>query len=543
MGDNHALEISGIGTIKLKMYDGLIRTISGVRHVKDLKKNLLSVGQFDSLGCKIRTHNGIMKIVKGALVVLKARKTVANMFVLMGETHQGAEASIASASPAEEKTMMWHQKLGHMSEKGLKVLSDQKLLPGLTKVTLSFCEHCVTSKQHRLKFGTLTTKSKCILDLIHFDVCILKETTEVQMENTQNRTSSEAAPEHEEQEQIESETPEVRRSTLELLALLVELLGVVGITCGIIAYGHSNVIKVLIDRAKALPTDSESGVTEAKKMLRMTTEEQDTALHEAARNRRSHVVEILTKEDPEFSYSANVHGETPLYITASIGLWTEERGKVVDEILGNSISVDYGGPKGRTALHAAIMVGDDETARKLLDKGKKLTKTTGFRDSKKVTTSLRPRPIVLVQEIVSGCPACCELVDNRGVSDSICSCSSCSGAALEEVAGFTASKRIHVFEECLKIPELARIKAKKDDKVFVQCLEDIPLLARLEKKKDDKGNTPFHLIAALAHEQKQWRPVLDEYSEGEIYGLNKRKLSVNDIYEGYFAEIQVINPL
>ncbi|KAG6738954.1 hypothetical protein POTOM_058582 [Populus tomentosa] len=124
-------------------------------------------------------------------------------------------------------------------------------------------------------------------------------------------------------------------------------------------YGHSNVVKVLIDRAKALPTDSESGVTEAKKMLRMTNEEQDTALHEAARHRRSHVVEILTKEDPEFSYSANVHGETPLYMTASIGLWTEERGKVVDEILGNSISVDYGGPNGRSALHAAIMVGDD----------------------------------------------------------------------------------------------------------------------------------------------------------------------------------------
>jgi hypothetical protein len=170
MGDNHALEIAGIDTIKLKMYDGLICTISGVRHVKDLKKNLLSVGQFDSLGCKIRTDNGIMKIVKGALVVLKARKTVANMFVLMGETHHGAEASIASASPAEEKTMTWHQKLGHMSEKGLKVLSDQKLLPGLTKVTLPFCEHRVTSKQHRLKFGTSTTKSKCILDLIHSDV-------------------------------------------------------------------------------------------------------------------------------------------------------------------------------------------------------------------------------------------------------------------------------------------------------------------------------------------------------------------------------------
>jgi len=60
------------------------------------------------------------------------------------------------------------------------------------------------------------------------------------------------------------------------------------------SYGHSNVVRVLIDRAKALPTDPESGVTEAKKMLRMPNEEQDTALHEAARNTQSHVVEILT---------------------------------------------------------------------------------------------------------------------------------------------------------------------------------------------------------------------------------------------------------
>jgi hypothetical protein len=30
MGNDHALEIAGIGTIKLKMYDGSIRTISEV---------------------------------------------------------------------------------------------------------------------------------------------------------------------------------------------------------------------------------------------------------------------------------------------------------------------------------------------------------------------------------------------------------------------------------------------------------------------------------------------------------------------------------
>ncbi|KAH9707030.1 Integrase catalytic domain-containing protein [Citrus sinensis] len=66
--------------------------------------------------------------------------------------------------------MMWHLKLGHMSEQGLKILSERKLLPGLKSVSLPFCEHCVISKQHRLKFSRSIARSKCILDLIHSDV-------------------------------------------------------------------------------------------------------------------------------------------------------------------------------------------------------------------------------------------------------------------------------------------------------------------------------------------------------------------------------------
>ena len=54
MDDNHALEIVDIGTIKIKMYDGIIHTIQGIRQVACLKNNLLSLGQLDDLGCKTR---------------------------------------------------------------------------------------------------------------------------------------------------------------------------------------------------------------------------------------------------------------------------------------------------------------------------------------------------------------------------------------------------------------------------------------------------------------------------------------------------------
>ena len=50
MRDDHALEIAGTGTIKIKIFGGIIRTIGEVRHVNGLKKNLLSLEQMDCHG-------------------------------------------------------------------------------------------------------------------------------------------------------------------------------------------------------------------------------------------------------------------------------------------------------------------------------------------------------------------------------------------------------------------------------------------------------------------------------------------------------------
>ena len=74
MGNDHALEIISISTIKIKWFNGTICKIEEARHVKGLKKNLLSLGQIDSLGCKVHAKNKIMKIARRVLVLLKAEK-------------------------------------------------------------------------------------------------------------------------------------------------------------------------------------------------------------------------------------------------------------------------------------------------------------------------------------------------------------------------------------------------------------------------------------------------------------------------------------
>ena len=52
----------------------------------------------------------------------------------------------------------------------MKILTEKKLFPGFTKVFLPFCEHCVISKQHQLKFNTSNSRRNVALELVHSDV-------------------------------------------------------------------------------------------------------------------------------------------------------------------------------------------------------------------------------------------------------------------------------------------------------------------------------------------------------------------------------------
>ena len=44
LGDNHSCKTIGVGSVKIKMFDGVIRTLTYVRHVPELKKKLISLG-------------------------------------------------------------------------------------------------------------------------------------------------------------------------------------------------------------------------------------------------------------------------------------------------------------------------------------------------------------------------------------------------------------------------------------------------------------------------------------------------------------------
>ena len=73
-------------------------------------------------------------IVPSTLIVSKANECSRTIAAV----EEGEQIAIVDSD-----TVLWHNRLGHMSDKGMKVLHSKKFLPGPKCVTMDFCESCV----------------------------------------------------------------------------------------------------------------------------------------------------------------------------------------------------------------------------------------------------------------------------------------------------------------------------------------------------------------------------------------------------------------
>ena len=117
MGDNTSCQVRGIGDIQLKMFDGVTRLLQKVRYLLYLRRNLISLGQLDSMRYTYKEEGGKIKITKGALVVIKAAIRD-GLYEMIGETDIKDQATSLMAEI--NKTVLWHNRLGHRAKRGCK---------------------------------------------------------------------------------------------------------------------------------------------------------------------------------------------------------------------------------------------------------------------------------------------------------------------------------------------------------------------------------------------------------------------------------------
>ena len=78
-------KVVGKNTIKIKTHNGVVKTLTGVQHIPNLKRNLISLGTLESQGCRYSAEGGVLKVSKGSLVLLKTIRS-GSLYLLQGST-------------------------------------------------------------------------------------------------------------------------------------------------------------------------------------------------------------------------------------------------------------------------------------------------------------------------------------------------------------------------------------------------------------------------------------------------------------------------
>lgn len=71
LANNKERKVVGIYRVKFNMFDRIVKASSTIGHVVELERNLISLGQLDSLGYGCSIRGVVIKVNKGALVVMK----------------------------------------------------------------------------------------------------------------------------------------------------------------------------------------------------------------------------------------------------------------------------------------------------------------------------------------------------------------------------------------------------------------------------------------------------------------------------------------
>ena len=110
-------------------------------HVEALRLNIFSVGLLDVDGYSSRFGDGQYRLTKDSMVVAKG-----NRISLLYHVSANLSSVYANVLEKEDPCVLWHKRLGHMSEKGMTVLAKKNLLKAMKGVHLNKCADCRVGK-------------------------------------------------------------------------------------------------------------------------------------------------------------------------------------------------------------------------------------------------------------------------------------------------------------------------------------------------------------------------------------------------------------
>ena len=144
LGDDQPCAIVGKGVVKVKL-NRSVWELKDVRNIPDLRKNLISIGQLANEGYTIVFQGDDWMISKGTMTIARGKKS--DILYMTTDARCLIAVAIGNETPK-----LWHQRLSHMSEKGMKIMHSKGKLPCLQSMEIDMCEDCRLGKQKRVGF-------------------------------------------------------------------------------------------------------------------------------------------------------------------------------------------------------------------------------------------------------------------------------------------------------------------------------------------------------------------------------------------------------
>ena len=136
----------------MRMFDGIVWMLTNVKHVPDLKKNIVSLGYLEWSGYSFSSHvrSGVLNISNEAMVVIRDRRMENNLYRIERSVVTEESDTAAAVQDQQGTHRLWHYHLGYMGDHGLKELSKYGLISDLDGGILEVCEPYQMRKQRRV---------------------------------------------------------------------------------------------------------------------------------------------------------------------------------------------------------------------------------------------------------------------------------------------------------------------------------------------------------------------------------------------------------
>lgn len=96
-----------IGTIRIKIFDGIVGNLKDVCYIFALRKILIFVSSLEDKGFRVAIENGVLKFLSDAMVIMKVVRQ-RKLYYLMGRTISG--------DAVLNTIRLWHKRLGHTGD-------------------------------------------------------------------------------------------------------------------------------------------------------------------------------------------------------------------------------------------------------------------------------------------------------------------------------------------------------------------------------------------------------------------------------------------